>query len=100
MGSVDCTIVAVILRKCFDSRCFWPFCVLSDLAEPTYAGPVYTGIFYNVLQIPQYVASKGIVRKILGMPNRTLHLIAIPLRFIAPGELDVSHEKNGLRGEI
>ena len=85
---VDCTVVPIIIRKHFDSLCFWTFCVLSDLAEPAYAGPVYTGIFYDVLQIPQYVASKGIVRKILGMPNRALHLATISVRFIAADELD------------
>ena len=79
---MDCAVVAVILRKRFDSLCFWPFRIFSGLAEPAYAGPVYPGIFYDVLQIPQYVASKGIVGKILGMPNRALHVIAIPLRFM------------------
>jgi len=68
---VDCTAVTVILRKRFDSLCFWTFRVLSGLAEPAYAGPVYTGIISGVLQIPQYVAGKGTVRKILGMPNST-----------------------------
>jgi len=49
------------LRKRFDSLCFWAFRVLFGLAELAYAGPVYTGIFYDGMQIPQYVASKGIV---------------------------------------
>ncbi len=87
LDSVDCTVVTIILCKRFDLLCFWAFRVLSGLAEPAYASPVYTGIFYHLLQIPQYVASKGIVRKILGMPNRALHLNAILLRFITAGEL-------------
>ena len=84
---MDCTVVTVIIRKCFDSLCFWTFRVLSGLAKPAYAGPVYTGIFYDVLQIPQYVAGKGIVRKILGIPDRALHLATISVCFIAANEL-------------
>ena len=74
LGSEDCTAVNVILRKRFDSHCFWTFRVLSDLAEPAYAVPVFTGIISSVLQIPQYVAGKGTVRKVPGMPNKSLHL--------------------------
>ena len=66
---MDCTVVAVILRKRFDSFRFWAFRILSGMAEPAYADPVYTGIFYDVLQIPQYVASKGVIRKICDMTN-------------------------------
>ena len=64
---MDCTVVTVILCKRFDSHCFWAYRVLSGLAEPAHAGPVYTGILFDVLQIPQHVASKGIVRKISGI---------------------------------
>jgi len=74
LGSVDCTGVTVILRKRLDSLCFWAFRILSGLAKPVYAGPVYTGIISGVLQIPQYMAGKGIVRKIPRMPNKSLHL--------------------------
>jgi hypothetical protein len=71
---VDCTAVTVILRKRFNSLCFWTFRVLSGLAKLAYAVPVYTGIIYSGLQIPQYVEDKGIVRKIPGMPNKSLHM--------------------------
>jgi hypothetical protein len=43
------------------------------LAVAGYACSIYTGILYGVLQIPQYVEGKGIVRKILGMPIKSLH---------------------------
>ena len=83
---MDFTVVTVILRKRIDSLCFWAFPVLSGLAKPAYAGPVYIGIFYDVLQIPQYVAGKGVVRKILGMPSRALHVATISVYFIAADE--------------
>ncbi len=85
---MDCTVVTVILCKRIDSICFWTFPVLSGLVKPANAGPVYTGIFYDVLQISQHVAGKGIVGKILGMPNRVLHLVTILMRFVAADELD------------
>ncbi len=59
---MDCTVITFILRRRFDSICIWPFSLLSGLAESAYAGFVYIDIFYGVLQIPQYVASKGIVK--------------------------------------
>ena len=71
---MDCTAVTVILRKRFDSLCFWTFRVFPGLAEPAYAIPVYTGIISSILQITQYVAGKGIVRKIPGMPNNGMKM--------------------------
>ena len=58
---MDFTIVTSILRKRFDPQGVWAFRVFSGLVEPAHAGPVYIGVFYDVLQIPPDVAGKGIV---------------------------------------
>ena len=59
---MDCTVVAVILRRRIDSFWLWALRVLSGLAKPSHAGSVHSGPVSSVLQIPQHMASQGFVR--------------------------------------